>query len=148
MDHGDGEVLVFGTERQVPVSLVGVCGARIETSDGGCRMIDTEDGSARWVNAAVAEGSIVSCTMMCEALVTVKRCAFAGGELLGERKEMPGQLCDGRRPAEDWRRTDSIPYDTKSFLLRHSRCCSRPTSRRSACSLCRPLRDLAGLRCL
>ena len=41
MDHGDGEkVLVFGTERQVPVSLVGVCGARIGTEHIGWRLSD------------------------------------------------------------------------------------------------------------
>ena len=53
-------------------------------------MINTEDGSVRWARAAVAEEMSVSCTMMCEALVAVKRCAIAGGELFGERKRTPG----------------------------------------------------------
>lgn len=52
-------------------------------------MIDTDDGSARCVSAAVAEENIVSCTMIWEALVTVKRCAIPAGELFGERKRTP-----------------------------------------------------------
>lgn len=70
------------------------CGARASgpnTSEGGWWMIDTDDGSARRVSAAAAEESSVSCTMMWEALVTVKRCAIAGGELFGERKRTPGE---------------------------------------------------------
>ena len=68
------------------------CAARasgLNTSDGGWWMINTEGASARWVRATVAEESNVSCTMMCEALVAVKRCAIAGGELFGERRRTP-----------------------------------------------------------
>ena len=54
-------------------------------------MIVTELGSVRWVEAAVAEGNIMSCTIIWVAFVKVNRWAIAGGEVFGDRKSTPVQ---------------------------------------------------------